>query len=234
MVTLEEAKEAAQSIVKALDPRSVIVFGSVARDGIGADLDLLIITDDSPETLKKDHDRLLNECLRRFYERFDIDPFIVPKSLLREHYAEGSPFLRLIMREGRVLYMKDIVADWLQQAEEDSRAAKYLFDGGYFRSACYSAQQAIEKAIKAWLLKEGWELEKVHSIRRLLSIGRRFELGLDVSDDETTFIDSVYRGRYPAEAGLLPLGEPSRTDAEKAVALAGRILKAVQAGLKNR
>jgi len=31
--------------------------------------------------------------------------------------------------------------------------------------------EAIEKAIKAELLSRGWELERIHNIRRLLTIG---------------------------------------------------------------
>ncbi len=39
------------------------------------------------------------------------------------------------------------------------------------------------------------------------------------------FIDSIYSGRYPADAGLLPLGEPTESDAEKAVKIAKRLFK---------
>lgn len=221
MVTLEDARTTAAAIVKTLRPLSIVLFGSVATRGSGTDLDLLIVTDEKGGV---GDDNLLHECLKPFFEKFEIDSFIVPQSLLKEHYAEGSPFLRLIEREGRLLYMRDIVAEWLRQAGEDSKAANYLFEGGYFRSSCFHAQQAIEKAIKACLLKEGWELEKVHSIRRLVSISRSFNLHLKISDDEITFIDGIYRGRYPAEAGLLPLGEPSKEEAERAVGLAKRVL----------
>jgi len=41
------------------------------------------------------------------------------------------------------------------------------------------------------------------------------------------FIDSIYRGRYPAEAGLLLLGSPTQEEAEKAVNLAGKLIKSV-------
>jgi hypothetical protein len=38
--------------------------------------------------------------------------------------------------------------------------------------------------------------------------------------EEIQYIDSIYRGRYPGEAGLLPLGEPDSKDADKAIAIA--------------
>jgi len=51
--------------------------------------------------------------------------------------------------------------------------------------------------------------------------------------EEIVFIDSIYRGRYPAEAGLFPLGEPSNKDAEKTVSIAKRIFRDVQIALKK-
>ena len=76
MVTLREARVVTDSIVKRLHPLSVILFGSVARQETGEDLDLLIIVEDTPETMY-DLNVRLGKSLRRFYKRFDIDPFII-------------------------------------------------------------------------------------------------------------------------------------------------------------
>ena len=51
---------------------------------------------------------------------------------------------------------------------------------------------------------------------------------IDLSDEEVIFIDSIYRGRYPAEKGLLPLEEPGEDDAAKALEIAGRILESTR------
>ncbi|MBI5308074.1 MAG: HEPN domain-containing protein [Planctomycetes bacterium] len=90
----------------------------------------------------------------------------------------------------------------------------------YYKGSCYHAQQSIEKSIKACLLAKGWELEKIHNVERLLSIAGDFVIAINVSEDDVVFIDSIYRGRYPAEAGLLPLGEPSGSDAKRALSIA--------------
>lgn len=66
-------------------------------------------------------------------------------------------------------------------------------------------QQAIEKAIKAKLFKKGWEREKTHSIERLIAIGKDYRVKFPLSDEEIVFLDSIYRGRYPVDEGLLPL-----------------------------
>lgn len=232
MVTLRDAKNVASSIVKTLNPISIILFGSVARESSGADLDLLIVTDDG---LPKEGDAniLLHKCLKKFYRRFAIDPFIIPLSVLKDYYLKGSPFLRLISKEGRTLYMKGAAQEWIRQSEDELNMAKYLLQGGFFNGTCYHAQQSIEKAIKVRLLKKRWELEKTYSIERLVAICRDYKIRLNPSDEEIVFVDSIYRGRYPAEAGLLPLGEPTEKEAKKAVNIAERIFKGVQAAIKK-
>ena len=112
-----------------------------------------------------------------------------------------------------------------REAEEELGMATYLLQGGYLRGACYHAQQSIEKAIKAKLFKKGWALEKTHSVQRLAAIAKDYKVRMSLTDDEIILIDSIYRGRYPIEAGLLPLGDPSATDAKKAVDIAQKLLK---------
>ena len=43
--------------------------------------------------------------------------------------------------------------------------------------------------------------------------------------DDAVYLNSVYKGRYPTEEGLLPHGEPSRVDAERAVSAAREFVK---------
>jgi predicted nucleotidyltransferase len=101
-------KKAARSIARTLDPKSVILFGSVAGKGIGKDLDLLVVIGDGPRTIQEFR-LLLHKCLKRYYRKFSIDPFVIPLGMLNEYYAKGSPFLRLISRQGKILYMKAVI-----------------------------------------------------------------------------------------------------------------------------
>lgn len=230
-VTAENAREVSNAIVKTIQPISIVTFGSVAKEGIGVDLDLLVVIDDLPDKVRDIH-LLVSKCLKGFYKRFAIDPFIIPKSIFNEYYSKGSPFLRLILREGKVLYMRDAIAEWLRQAEEELNMALYLLKGGYYKGACFHAQQSIEKSIKANLLKKGWELEKTHSIERLVSIAEDYNIKTNISDEDIVFIDNIYRGRYPAEAGLLPLGEPTEGDTQKIVNIANHLLNEMATSLK--
>ena len=222
-VTIEDAKAASAAIVKYLKPRSVVLFGSVAREGRGSDLDLLVVTDEASNQ-SENGDLLLHRCLRRYHKRFPIDSFIVPLAKLNAGFRRGSPFLHMIAREGRTLYMRDAIREWLGEAGDEFDMAAYLLKGRFFKGACYHAQQALEKAIMAQLLAKGWDLEKTHSIERLVAICRDFKIKIDLSDSDIVFMDSIYRGRYPIDRGLLPLGEPEEGDAARAVEIATRIL----------
>ena len=44
-------------------------------------------------------------------------------------------------------------------------------------------------------------------------------------------MDEIYRGRYPAESGLLPLGTPTKEDADRAAYIARRILRVLRRSL---
>ena len=63
MVTFKEAKDVADSVVKALHPVCVVLFGSVAREGKGTDMDILVVTDDKSGT-HSDYRLLLQKCKR--------------------------------------------------------------------------------------------------------------------------------------------------------------------------
>jgi HEPN domain-containing protein len=232
IITFKDAQKASDAIVKTLNPISVILFGSLAREGTGNDMDLLVITGDE-EGDGEDKNILLHKCLKKFYRHFSIDSFIVSLPALHKYYSEGSPFLNLIFKEGRTLYMKDAVREWMRQSEEELNIAVYLSEGCYFKGACFHAQQSIEKSIKTLLIHKGWDLEKIHSISRLIAIGKDYKIKLTLSDEEIVFIDGIYRGRYPAEAGLLPLGAPLKADADRAVNIAKRIFGNVKTALKT-
>ena len=44
-------------------------------------------------------------------------------------------------------------------------------------------------------------------------------------EDDFIFLDSIYRSRYPAEEGLLPLGEPGVLEAKRAIKITKGIVK---------
>ena len=226
MVSILSTRETVDKIVEAIRPISIVLFGSTARNGVGNDLDLMIVVDD-PQAAVSRVQMALHRCLADSYRHFAVDPLVVTQAAVQRGLAQNSPFLRMVAREGKVLYMKNAEHDWMHQAEEELKMAEYLFQGGFPKGACYHAQQAIEKGLKARLLAKGWELEKTHSVARLVVLCRDFKIRLAFKDEDIVFIDGIYRGRYPAEEGLLPFKEPSEGDAQRAIRIAGRIAKPV-------
>ncbi len=58
--------------------------------------------------------------------------------------------------------------DWLKQAHSDLKAAEDSAGSSHFEWACFQAQQAAEKALKALIISKGGE-SRTHSINFLLT-----------------------------------------------------------------
>jgi len=77
--------------------------------------------------------------------------------------------------------------EWLDRAEEDRRSAHHSFSAGFYRGACFFAQQSIEKLFKAILIRRNIYapihslvklelIEKEYSVKIIDSIVRRADL----------------------------------------------------------
>lgn len=58
---------------------------------------------------------------------------------------------------------------WLKQAEFDYEAAVCSSKNGFFEWACFQSEQAVEKALKAVLVKAGWRPPKMHKLAVLMA-----------------------------------------------------------------
>ena len=116
--------------------------------------------------------------------------------------------------------------DWLDQAKRDLEHAHNDLDGGFYEWACFSAQQAAEKAVKAVFQKLGavvWG----HSVADLLL---ELKEGHDVPDeliDLALELDKAYIAtRYP---NAHPSGSPkvryTKTEAERLIGHAQKIIE---------
>jgi HEPN domain-containing protein len=88
---------------------------------------------------------------------------------------------------------------------------------------CYHAQQSVEKGLKAILTEKGVEFSRTHNILDLQNAVKTIGHELPIDTDDAVFLNSVYRVRYPAGLGLLPMGEPTEKDAEKALHIAQKM-----------
>jgi HEPN domain-containing protein len=116
-------------------------------------------------------------------------------------------------------------ADWMDEAQGDLEHARSDAERGFYNWACFSAQQAAEKAIKAVLQKrnaEAWG----HSVADLLAELVPFHSVPEGLTDAALELDKTYiAARYP---NAHPSGSPrrryTRHEAERMVHHAEAIL----------
>ncbi len=124
---------------------------------------------------------------------------------------------------------------WLKQAEYDLRAAEHNADGEYYSIACFSAQQAAEKALKAFLFAQGERVVVGHSVAELSRRCREYEKSFADLAGSAGKLDRFYiPTRYP---NALPGGVPAEVydeqDAAEAISLASEVLAMVRKGLED-
>jgi HEPN domain-containing protein len=122
---------------------------------------------------------------------------------------------------------------WLDQAMADLHTATDLVQGHPY-AACFFAQQAAEKAIKAVQIASTGMLPRTHSVVRLLDLAQ--ELQQLVERRRAADLDRLYtETRYPdALPDTIPAEYFTPEHAGEAIAHASRILQAASAALQFR
>lgn len=120
--------------------------------------------------------------------------------------------------------MKRITEAWLSYALEDLIMAQKALEMEIYRQTCFHAQQAVEKGLKALLLEKGIKIRRIHNLLELSSEFETRGIHLPVELSELDFLNRVYRFRYPPDIGLLPQGQPTRGDAQKALRIARKVM----------
>lgn len=116
--------------------------------------------------------------------------------------------------------------DWYDQAARDVESARWQRQGGFHEWACFVAQQAAEKAVKAVYQKLGGEAWG-HSVVGLLDgLRTRVSVGEDVGECGKALDRFYIPARDPNswERGT-PKEYHSGEDADGAIACAERILR---------
>jgi HEPN domain-containing protein len=169
------------------------------------------------ETLSRPADRRL-ELERLLSNRaVALDLLVYTPQELWRLYANGSPLIEDVMESGRLLYMRKVTQAWIVEAKEDLESASILLRHGKYRGACFHSQQCAEKALKALILEKGRRPARTHDLVELLNAANAEGTQMNLVVDDVSFLNSIYRGRYPTEEGLLPHGEPLDEDARRAL-----------------
>ena len=115
--------------------------------------------------------------------------------------------------------------DWWRQAERDLEHARQDAATRFFEHACFDAQQAAEKALKAVIMQRGGD-PWGHSLVRLLeSLRTQGDVPEDL-DDKARELDKLYiPARYPnGFSEGAPMDYYTETNAREALQHAGDLL----------
>lgn len=88
--------------------------------------------------------------------------------------------------------------EWFEKAKHDFESVKLILgSAGYADTAAVLLQQAVEKYLKGFLIKNGWKLVKTHNLRFLMDEAKvydnNFEGFYDLADRLTQYyIDEKY------------------------------------------
>ena len=119
---------------------------------------------------------------------------------------------------------------WFEQAQADLRAAEDSAKAGHYEWACFQAQQAGEKALKAFLYARGRTSVITHSLRRLVQACGADDPTFVELDDDARLLDQHYiPTRYPngLDEETTPAAYYVRKDAERCLQSARSILERV-------
>ena len=117
-------------------------------------------------------------------------------------------------------------ADWLEQAQGDLAHARNDLEDGFYDWACFSAQQAAEKAAKAVLHRAGAEAWG-HSVADLLTeVGKSHPVSGPLVDAALELDKAYIPARYPdAHPSGSPRRRYTRAEAERMVAHANGVVR---------
>jgi HEPN domain-containing protein len=116
-------------------------------------------------------------------------------------------------------------ADWLEQARSDLEHARHDLEAEFYEWACFSSQQAAEKAVKAVVQHQGGEAWG-HSVADLLEeLAGWHEVSADLLDGALELDKSYIPTRYPdAHPSGVPRERYTQSEAQRHINHAERIL----------
>jgi len=118
---------------------------------------------------------------------------------------------------------------WFKQAERDLKAVENSYRSGDWYVCVFLCHQAVEKALKALLIKYG-RIARGHN---LIELGREIErelgISIDIIKDDLRKLNPHYTiSRYPNAANGLPYELYDNKDAEEALKRAKKVIEWVK------
>lgn len=115
---------------------------------------------------------------------------------------------------------------WIARAKSDLAWAKDSLDGGHYEGVCFVAQQATEKALKAYLLARGERLRKIHDLMALIAKVIIFDPSIESFKEKAAKLTRYYtETRYPEIGELVTY---TQKDAQEALGFAEEMVRFIE------
>ena len=115
---------------------------------------------------------------------------------------------------------------WIKKARDDLRWTKHNIEAKEFAGACFSAQQAAETALKAFIVLHNKRLEKIHDVEALLESCVNIDSKFRTLRKPAKILFPYYvETRYPFGDELVSFDKPKANEAYLA---ASKIVKFVE------
>ncbi len=121
----------------------------------------------------------------------------------------------------------DLARGWLRKADSDLANARLTVAGeGPYDTACFHAQQAVEKSLKAVIAYHGEAIPRTHELKDLAERARRLAPGLELDAEKLSAITP-----YAVELRYRMDFWPDRAKAGEALAVAEDVRERAGAAL---
>lgn len=123
-----------------------------------------------------------------------------------------------------------IAKEWFDRAEHDINGAEILFENDHYTDTiAVLIHQAVEKYLKVFLLFNGWRLEKIHDLEKLvtktMAFAPDFEIYLDFARETTAY---YVEERYPPG----PAVDYPRKEIKEALNIAKEMINRIKEAVK--
>lgn len=122
-----------------------------------------------------------------------------------------------------------LALQWMRKAAHDLKAADQILllpaKECPFDTVCFHAQQCAEKSLKAWLVFQGKNFERIHDLKLLLHLCARDRELTDQFREIEILSPYAIDARYPDEEGEEPI---TRFQAKEAIALAKKLYEEIR------
>ncbi len=197
----ERVQEVVRQVVEKCAPDRVLLFGSCAKGVLrkGSDIDLCIVKDtENVREFKRDLQLSLES-------ETPVDIVVYSPGDWAELTRDRSSFAYQIQTKGASAMVDSArYLDWLQMAKSDLAAARILFEHGADHAlACFHCQQAIEKYLKGYILRQSQQIMEGHGLVRLCKTAEQYDSGFKDYLKDLSLVSEYYiETRYPADQPL--------------------------------